>query len=151
VLRDHGLQTWAAFTMGHDADTADSIRRTVDWAIEKKFAFAAYNILMPYPGTPFYDQLRAEGRLLYDGRWWLHPEYRFNHAAFVPRGMTPDELTEACYRARTRFNSPSSILRRFLDLKTHLRTPRKALTYWAYTPLFRKEVRKKHGMRFGRN
>ena len=39
---------------------------------------------MPYPSTPLYERLKAEGRLLYDGRWWLHPDYRFNHAAFRP-------------------------------------------------------------------
>ena len=65
-----------------------------------KFAFAAYNILMPYPGTPLYNRLQAESRLLYGGKWWLHPEYRFNHAAFIPKNMTPDELTEACWECR---------------------------------------------------
>ena len=43
--------------------------------------------------------------MLYDGKWWLHPEYRFNNAAFVPKRMTPDELTARLYAARVRFNS----------------------------------------------
>ena len=72
-LRGYGLQTWAAFTLGHDADTLDSIAATADFAIANKFTFAAYNILMPYPGTPLHASLAAQGRLLYGGRWWLHP------------------------------------------------------------------------------
>ena len=73
ILRSHHLQTWAAFTLGHDHDTAESIRATHQFALANRFCFAAYNILMPYPGTPLYDRLEREGRLLFDGRWWLHP------------------------------------------------------------------------------
>jgi radical SAM superfamily enzyme YgiQ (UPF0313 family) len=149
VLREHGMQTWAAFTLGHDHDTLDSIRATVDFALRSKFAFAAYNILMPYPGTPLYRRLAEENRLLYDGKWWLHPEYRFNHAAFLPARMSPDELTAACHAARTRYNSFGCLARRFSDWKTHLRSAARALSYWRYSLLFRKEVFKKHGMRFG--
>lgn len=149
ILRQHHLQTWAAFTLGHDHDTPESIRETADFALEHKFCFAAFNILMPYPGTPLYDRLANEGRLLFDGQWWLHPEYRFNHAAFVPRLMTPDALTEACFDARRRWNGAGSVLRRLWDFKTHLSSPARALVYLAYNPLYRKETFKKQGMRLG--
>ncbi|MCG3194571.1 MAG: hypothetical protein DIJKHBIC_03831 [Thermoanaerobaculia bacterium] len=149
TLRDHGMQTWAAFTLGHDGDTRDSIRATLDFALEGRFAFSAFNILMPYPNTPLYRRLAAEGRLLYDGCWWLHPAYRFNSAAFVPRRMTPEELTEECHRARTVYSSLPALLKRFSDVKTHLRSLWTAATYWRYNSIFKREVVKKHGMRFG--
>ncbi len=149
ILREYGLQTWAAFTIGHDYDTRDTIERTLEFALENKFAFAAFNILMPYPNTPLYRRLQAEGRLLYDGRWWLHPDYRFNAAAFQPRLMSPEELTEAGLHARAVFNSPLSIIRRAFDWKTNMRSPYRLGAYLTYNPLFRKEVFKKHGMRFG--
>jgi radical SAM superfamily enzyme YgiQ (UPF0313 family) len=149
ILRDYGMQVWAAFTIGHDQDTRDSIMRTLDFAIENRFCFAAFNIMMPYPGTPYYEKLRAEGRLLYDGRWWLHPEYRFNYAAFRPRTMEPDELTEIAWQCRRSFNSPGSIVKRALDFKTNMRNPYRFLIYCLYNPLFRKEVYKKQGMYFG--
>lgn len=149
VLRSHGMQTWAAFTLGYDHDTLASIEATVDFALESKFTFAAYNILMPYPGTRLYDSLATQNRLLYEGKWWLHPEYRFNQAAFRPAAMSADELTEACHAARTRFNSLPALVRRFSDLKTNLRSLARAMSFWRYTLLFRKEVFKKHGLRFG--
>jgi radical SAM superfamily enzyme YgiQ (UPF0313 family) len=149
VLRDHGMQTWAAFALGFDNDTLDSIRATVDFALQSKFTFAAFNILMPYPGTPLYKRFVEEDRHLYDGKWWLHPEYRFNNCAFKPALMTAQELTDACHSARKRFNSPLSLLHRFSDLKTNMRSLGRAMTYWYYTLIFRKEVYKKHGMRFG--
>ena len=149
VLRDHGLQTWAAFTLGHDHDTLDTISRTLEFALENKFSFAAFNILMAYPNTPHYCRLEAEGRLLYDGKWWLHPDYRFNHACFRPARMSSDELTDACLRARTAFNSIGSIVRRAFDFRTNLRSPVRLGVYLAYNPIFRKEVFKKQGMKFG--
>jgi radical SAM superfamily enzyme YgiQ (UPF0313 family) len=149
ILRDHGMQSWAAFTLGYDHDTVGSIAATVDFALESKFTFAAYNILMPYPNTPLYRKLEQEGRLLYGGKWWLHPQYRFNDAAFVPRLMTPEELTEACHAARVRYNKPLSLLLRFADVKTHLQSAARMSAYWYYSLIFRKEVYKKHGMRFG--
>lgn len=148
-LRKWGLQTWAAFTVGHDSDTVESIRATCDFAIKNKFTFAAYNILMPYPNTPLYEKLEREGRLLYDGKWWLHEEYRFNYASIVPKNMTADELTEISFDCRRRFNSVGSIFRRALEPHTNLRTPYRFMTYLVYNPLFRKEVFKKQGMRFG--
>lgn len=148
-LREWGLQTWAAFTVGHDSDTLESIRATCDFAIKNKFTFAAYNILMPYPNTPLYERLEREGRLLYDGKWWLHEEYRFNYASIVPKNMTADELTEISFDCRRRFNSVGSIFRRALEPHTNLRTPYRFMTYLVYNPLFRKEVFKKQGMRFG--
>ena len=149
VLRNHGMQTWAAFTLGYDGDNRESILATMDFALRNRFTFAAFNILMPYPGTPLYWKLEKEGRLLYDGKWWLHPEYRFNDAAFVPKNMSPDELTEVCHTIRQKFNSIPSLLYRFSDVKTNLRTLWRVWVYWYYTTIFRKEVYKKHGMRFG--
>jgi len=148
-LRKWGLQTWAAFTVGHDGDTKESIKATCDFAIRNKFTFAAFNILMPYPNTPLYEKMEKEGRLLYDGKWWLHEEYRFNYCSILPKNMTPDELTEVSFDCRKRFNSIRSIITRALERRTNMRTPYRFMTYLIYNPLFRKEVFKKQGMRFG--
>lgn len=148
-LRKWGLQTWAAFTLGYDGDTKDSIIETCRFAIENKFCFAAFNILMPYPNTPLYSKLQEEGRLLYQGNWWLHEDYRFNHAAFTPKNMSPEELTEVTFWCRKEFNSPWSIIKRALEPNTNMRTLYRFFTYLIYNPLFRKEVFKKQSMYLG--
>jgi hypothetical protein len=43
----------------------------------------------------------------------------------------------------------ASLVRRIFDRKTNLRSFYKLGVYLKYSPLFRKEVFKKHGMRFG--
>jgi hypothetical protein len=104
---------------------------------------------MPYPSTPFYERLKAQDRLLYDGRWWMHPQYRFNHAAFRPAGMTADQLTDTAWACRKRWSSWPSIASRLLDPQTNLATPFRLATYLAYNPLFRREAFKRQGMRLG--
>jgi len=149
VLRQYHQQTWASFTMGHDFDTPESVRATFDFAVRNKFCFAAFNILMPYPATPLYARLEKEGRLLWGGKWWLHPEYRFNHAAFVPRNFTPEELTQACWTMRRDWNTRASIFRRMWDFKTHMSSLTRLMIYLQYNPIYAKETRKKQGMLFG--
>ncbi len=148
VLREFEQQTWAAFTVGYDHDTLSSITATLEFALRHKFAFAAFNILMPYPTTDLYKRLADEGRLLYDGEWWLHPQYRFNHATFTPKHMSPEELTDACHRARSEFNSLPAIMRRLAD-PHNIRSIAHLAMMWGYMRLFRREVHKKHGMMFG--
>lgn len=147
LLREYSLQTWAAFTLGYDNDTVESIKATAEFARKNKFTFAAFNTLTPYPGTALYDQLQSEGRLLFDDKWWLHDDFRFNHAAFNPKLMTAQELTDASFAARKHFNSIGSLLYRFSDIKTNLRTLKRASIFLRYTLLFRKEVFKKQGLK----
>jgi len=149
ILKSYGMQTWAAFTLGYDCDTPASLNAMLDFALRHKFAFAAYNVLMPYPGTPFYERLKAENRLLYDGAWWLHPDYRFNHASFIPAMMTPEELTETSFAIRKQWSSPWSLFTRFLDVRTNLRSLGSAAIFWSYNQVFRAETFKKQDMKFG--
>ncbi len=149
ALRAHHLQTWAAFLVGYEHETLESVAATCDWAIAQRFTFAAFNVLMPYPSTPLYARLAEEGRLLYDGRWWLHPEYRFNHAAFTPARMTADELTEAAWECRRRWSSPASIVKRAFEPHTNMASLERFALYCAYNPLFRREAFKKQSMHLG--
>lgn len=151
LFKEYGLQIWSAFTLGHDEDTVESIKKTCEFAIKNKFSFAAFNILMPYPGTPMYERLKKEKRLLYSEKWWLDEAYRFNYCSFIPKNMTADELTSISFLCRKKFNSPWSIIKRAFDFKTNMRTPYKFMMYALYNPLFRKEVFKKQGMKFGLN
>lgn len=147
-IRDVGFQLWAAFLVGYDADDATSIKKTVQWAIDQKFCFAAFNILSPYPGTPIYEEMLEQGRLLYD-KWWLDDRYHFGDCVFKPARMTSDELTEICFWARRRFNHPVNIIKRAFDFKTNAKDLWSLATYFAYNPLFRRELFKKHGMVLG--
>lgn len=113
-LRRHRLRVYATFIFGYDADTADSFRRSVEFARAHRFYIAAFNHLTPFPGTPLYARLAQENRLLYE-QWWLDDRYRYNMVPFQPALMSPDVLQRHCLEARRRFYGWPSILSRALD------------------------------------
>jgi radical SAM superfamily enzyme YgiQ (UPF0313 family) len=140
-----GISLWAAFLFGYDHDTTDTIKATLDFALKHKFFFAAFNQLIPYYGTPIYQFLKHENRLLFD-RWWIDPEYRFGQTAFIPKNMTPEELSAGCLQARLTFNSHANILNRGTNYRANLRTLSKMRMFFKYTYLFKKEVQNKQDL-----
>jgi radical SAM superfamily enzyme YgiQ (UPF0313 family) len=148
VVRDAGIMIYGTFVHGYDHDTVESFDDTVAFAIRHQFYLANFNPLTPTPGAPLYDRLASEGRLIHD-RWWLDPSYRYGDATFHPRGMTADELTEGCWRARRTFNSAGSIARRFLDPQGALRTPRHAVQYLLSNVISRRAIHEKQGAALG--
>ena len=56
-----GLETWAFFLFGLPGDTEESIRDTVDFAIELNPKYAKFAILKPFPGSEAYYQLDEKG------------------------------------------------------------------------------------------
>ena len=147
-IRNAGLQLWAAFLLGYN-DTPETVQQALHWALSKKFAFSAFNILMPYPGTVLYNRLKKENRLLFNGKWWLSDEYRFGMSGFKPRYCSAEELADACLKARLTHSSIKQIFFRALDRKTHLKSFENLVTYLMYNPLFRNEMKKKSGMTLG--
>lgn len=111
AFRRHGIAVYGTFVVGYDADTPAAVRERVQFAIESGMFIAAFNHLTPFPGTPLYARLKAEGRLRWDA-WWLAPDYRYNEVPYLPVNMSPDEVRRACLDARHQFYSWSSIARR---------------------------------------
>jgi len=110
-LHARGMAVYGTFVFGYDADTPDTIKQSVDFAMESKLEIANFNPLTPTPGSPLYERLLREKRLLFP-EWWLDPGYRYGDPIFVPRSMSPDELAEGCFAAKRAFYSWPSILRR---------------------------------------
>lgn len=111
-LARHRIRIYSTFVFGYDHDTPASFAAAVDFAQEHAFYIAAFNHLTPFPGTPLYERLEREGRLLYD-RWWLDPAYTYNKLPFRPVQMEPEEVRRCCIDARLRFYALPSIARRF--------------------------------------
>jgi radical SAM superfamily enzyme YgiQ (UPF0313 family) len=108
LLHDHGIQVNGSFVLGFDHDRPDVFERTVDWVESNRLECATFHILTPYPATPLFRQMEAEGRLLHRN-WSL---YDTAHVVFRPRLMSPEQLAEGyewCYR---RMFSLDSIWRR---------------------------------------
>jgi radical SAM superfamily enzyme YgiQ (UPF0313 family) len=147
-LRRHAIRLYATFVVGYDHDTPDTFRDMVGFALHHRFFITAFNHLTPFPGTPLYARLHAEGRLLYD-RWWLHPDYRYGMLPFQPRGMTADEMHAGCVRARQQFYRLSSIARRGLDWRVNCSSPAMLANFLLINWMIRREVSQRVGYPLG--
>jgi hypothetical protein len=91
-LHDCGIQVNGSFVLGFDHDRPDCFEQLMDWIEACRMENATFHILTPYPGTPLFRQMEAEGRLLHRN-WDL---YDTAHTVFRPRHMEP-EVLEASY------------------------------------------------------
>jgi radical SAM superfamily enzyme YgiQ (UPF0313 family) len=110
-LRKHNIRIYGTFMFGYKYDSPDSFDEAVDFAIANNFYIAAFNHLTPFPGTPLYSRLQAEGKLIYDA-WWLDERYHYNDIPFLPESMSGQQLSDSCVEARRRFYSWKSIFKR---------------------------------------
>jgi len=148
ILQNAGVMIYGTFVFGYDHDTVESFDQAVEFAIDHRFTLANFNPLTPTPRARLMDRLIEEGRLIHD-RWWLDPDYRYGHATFHPKGMTARDLTEGCYRARTKFNTLTSIARRLLDRRTNLGSISRLGAYLLVNGVTRREIHSKQNLKLG--
>jgi radical SAM superfamily enzyme YgiQ (UPF0313 family) len=108
ILHDHGIQVNSSFVVGFDGDHKDVFTKTVDWVEANHLECSTFHILTPYPGTPLFRQMEAEGRLLHRN-WDL---YDTAHVVFQPKHMSPEELMLGYDWLYRRLFSHTSIWRR---------------------------------------
>jgi radical SAM superfamily enzyme YgiQ (UPF0313 family) len=125
-----GIGVYSTFVFGFDSDGLESFDDTVNFAMKHRFFFAAFNHLLPFPGTPLYERLQNEGRLLYN-KWWLKDDYKYGDIPYMPAKVSPEELKERCAGARRRFFKLSSILMR--GVASFLRNPSPFITAIFFT------------------
>jgi radical SAM superfamily enzyme YgiQ (UPF0313 family) len=108
MLHDVGIQVNGSFVLGFDHDRKDVFAHTAQWVEENRLECATFHILTPYPATPLFRQMEAEGRIIH--RDWS--QYDTSHAVFRPRHMTPEELEYGYGWIYQRLFSHASIWRR---------------------------------------
>jgi radical SAM superfamily enzyme YgiQ (UPF0313 family) len=147
TFRRHGLRIYGTFVFGYDHDTAETFNTTVEFAKQQGMFIAAFNHITPFPGTPLYERMQAEGRLLYDA-WWLDDRYRYNMIPFQPKQMSPRELADHCVAARRSFYSYSSIFRRAAT-RTNLQSPFMLLNFLAINAMHQWDIEGRNGLPLG--
>lgn len=147
-LTERGIMIYGSFVFGYDDDTPAAFDRTVEFALASGFCIANFNPLTPTPGTALFSRLTHEGRLLHD-RWWVDPNYRYGDATFIPRGMSPEALTEGCWRARQSFYRYAAIARRVVTHPSLYLDPTRFALMLASNLISRREIRRKQGAPLG--
>lgn len=87
-IRDAGIHVFASFGLGGEEQDAGVFDRILALSRAARLDLAEFFVVTPYPGTPLWDRVTAEDRLL--GRPWR--EFNGAHVVHQPGSMTVDEL-----------------------------------------------------------
>jgi len=95
TCRELGIRTVAGFMIGFPEDTEQSVRRVRNYAIALGPTFANFNVVTPYPGTGFFQQMRDRLEEIDYSRFNVYtPVLKYDH-------LTPQRiewLLAKCFR-----------------------------------------------------
>ena len=62
-----GLRIHGDFAFGFPGETLAGAQKTVEWACKMNPHTAQFQLMIPFPGTPFYDEMKQNGWLTESG------------------------------------------------------------------------------------
>jgi radical SAM superfamily enzyme YgiQ (UPF0313 family) len=106
--RDAKVMVHGSFIVGMDEHDKSIFNHLLDFIMEHQIFSVSAHILTPYPGTPLFDRLAAEGRVLHQN--WSY--YDNGTPVFIPNHLTLTELTQGFVQFHDSVFKLSGILRR---------------------------------------
>lgn len=148
-VHDAGISIYATFVFGYDEDDEAAFARTLEFSKKHRFYTAAFNHLLPFPGTATYADLHDQKRLLHE-KWWLEDDYNYGELAFRPKRMSAERMSILCRDARREFSDTPTVFRRGIAAMG-----RSSLSmwsfFWAMNLRLGREVDEKMNVPIGRN
>jgi len=91
ITKELGIKFHLTFAFGLPGETMETIKRTIDFAIEQDPDSLQFSIITPFPGSKYYDDLEKKGFIL-SKNWEDYDGY--NKAVIRTENLTKDELEE---------------------------------------------------------
>jgi len=88
-IQSYGITVNGCFILGLDGDTPDIFDEVLDFVRDSGLYEVQITIMTPFPGTPLYQRLKSEGRIIRDSAWELCTLFDIN---FIPKNMSIPEL-----------------------------------------------------------
>lgn len=115
AARRVGVETRASFMFGNEGETEETVKKTIDFAIELDPDEAQFNITTPYPGTEMFTWAKANGYIK-SLNW---NDYSMSNVVFELPGLDKEKLEYYYKLAHRKFYfRPKVILRRLLRLRS---------------------------------
>jgi radical SAM superfamily enzyme YgiQ (UPF0313 family) len=114
AIRGKGIQVIALLMVGLDGDTVDTFRRSLEFLIENKISFLKLFTPCPYPGTKYYDDMAAAGRIV--ERDW--GRYDYGSPLIKPLNMTTDQMMDGFKYVYEGFYTTRAIAKRLFPPPT---------------------------------
>ncbi len=94
-----GIDLRGAFMLGNPGETAESMERTLRWAVRMNPDLAVFNITTPYPGTAMFAWAKEQGYLMTED--W--DDYDLSRSVMRLPTVTPEEVDRFYREAYRRF------------------------------------------------
>lgn len=117
----YGIGVLGAFIIGNDNESSLYYKKLADFLVQSGIDIVQITLLTPLPGTQLMDQLRGEGRLLYQNFPQDWDKYRFSYLVHRPQGVEIDTVYIGNNYIKNRIYSFPAyqyrLLKSFLNLK----------------------------------
>jgi radical SAM superfamily enzyme YgiQ (UPF0313 family) len=110
-----GIDVRGAFMLGNPEETAESMKRTMEYSKSLGIQFAIYNITTPFPGTALYEWAVEKGIVMHTN-WSL---YDLSHPVLNLSTVRPETVEQYYSKAYREFYiRPGYIIKRILSLRS---------------------------------
>ena len=113
-VHNYNMTIQGGIIFGFDEDTPDIFDTTIDTINDWELDVLEVNILTPYPGTPLFNRLDKEGRIL--TKDWS--KYNQVEVVFQPKNMSPEELMDGAKKVAKEFYSPINMIKKVTSIFT---------------------------------
>ena len=117
-IQGHGIAVNACFVLGLDGDGPEVFEAVYEFVQQARPFDVQVTALTPFPGTPMYDRLLAEGRLLEPMAWERCTLFDVN---FRPTHMSPEALQHDLVELGRRLYTDEQRAFRRRSLRAHRR------------------------------
>lgn len=138
-LNKAGIDVSTEMVIGADGDTLESIAQTADFIRDNKIVVPRFYILTPIPGTDFFHELDAAGRI--ENREIY--SYSGVSAVHTPKNMTSAQLTEAYWQLYNKVFSAGSIFSRTIFRRDFVKSPFKYIFYLYVNFYYRSQIKRR--------
>lgn len=118
-VHNHGMTIQGGIIFGFDEDTLDTFDTTLEKINELEIDVLEINILTPYPGTPLYNNIEKQGRIL--TKDWSR--YNQIDVVFQPKNMTVEELKQGTSRVAKEYYRIPRIIQRGVKIFSTVKRP----------------------------
>ncbi|UCD14045.1 MAG: B12-binding domain-containing radical SAM protein [Thermoplasmatales archaeon] len=109
-VHDNGMAVVGCFMFGFDNDKKNVFDETLKAIKELEIDVADFCVLTPFPGTPLFNRLDKEGRIL--TKDWT--KYTMKNVVFEPKNMTAEELLNGVKKMYYEFYSNPYTVKRIV-------------------------------------
>ena len=118
TIQSHGITVNGCFVLGMDGTGPESFRDVARFVRSSGLYDVQITYLTPFPGTPLYQRLTEEGRILVEGAWERCTLFDIN---FVPDSMSVDRLESEFRKLAALLYGEKAVEARTRRFKGHLR------------------------------